>query len=252
MSAPHVHVPYRKVGEFIGFMKEHRINPEVYFRAGDFTTATGEELRGLVAELDYGPAFTVHAPFMDLCPAAVDPGIRRVTLERFSQTFDAAEALGARAIVFHSGYEKWKYAHNVDIWLEQSFKTWPEFIRRAFSIGATVAIENIFEDEPSNLVSLMRELGSEHFGICFDTGHMNLFSTVPLAEWLDALGEHIVELHLHDNLGDLDAHLPIGDGAFDFDALFKVLKGREDIVHTIEATSPEDALKSLEALKGYL
>lgn len=231
-------------------IKKHRLNLEIFFRAEDVVSFTEKNLENLLKELDYGPIITIHAPFMDLSPAAVDPGVRAVTRERFSQVFEAAKVLRPKAIVFHSGYEKWKYAHKVEVWLDGCLDMWPEFIRKAEALDIKIAIENIFEDTPDNLALLMKELASKHFGICFDTGHMNIFTSVPLSEWLDALAGYIVELHLHDNSGDIDSHLALGEGNFDFDSLFNALKGR-DIIRTIEATSTEDVLKSLEALKKY-
>ena len=79
-------------------------------------------------------------------------------------------------------------------------------------MGVKIAIENIFEDEPSNLRLLMEQMGSDNFGVCFDTGHCNLFSKVPLEEWMRALAAYIAELHLHDNDRSADQHLPMGEG----------------------------------------
>jgi sugar phosphate isomerase/epimerase len=155
------------------------------------------------------------------------------------------------SIVFHSGYEKWKYALKFDVWLEKSLMTWKPLIKRATDNGLKIAIENIFEDEPTNLRLLMEAAGSENFGICFDTGHFNLFSKVPLDEWLGQLKYHIIELHLHDNNKTFDDHIAIGDGNFNFNTLFATLKDR-DLVYTIEGHTPEDVLKSLQRLNDYL
>ena len=250
MSSPHVHVPYGRIWDHLDFAREHSLNLEIFFSAFDLLSLAASDLGALLGELDYGPSITLHAPFMDLAPAAVDPGVREVTAERFNQALDAAGELKAVAVVFHSGYDKWKYGHNMDIWLERSLGFWPDFIERARGLGTRIAVENIFEDTPDNLRLLMEKLGSKNFGICFDTGHMNIFGRVPLGDWLDDLGGHIIELHLHDNRGDLDSHLPVGDGDFDFDSLFARLAGRE-VIRTIEATSPEDVLTSLERLKKY-
>jgi len=250
VAGPHVHVPYGKIGDYIGFIRERRLDLEIFFNAPDLLSATSDDLVALLHNLNYAPRLTMHAPFMDLSPAAMDPGVKDVTLERFDQVFDAAAVLRPRAVVFHSGYEKWKYGHKVELWLERSLRFWPYFIERAEDLETKIAVENIFEDEPRSLALLMERLGSESFGVCFDTGHMNIFSEAPLSEWLDGLGKYIVELHLHDNNGDLDSHLPVGEGTFDFDALFRGLEGR-DPIRTVEATSPEDVLKSIEGLKAY-
>ncbi len=96
----------------------------------------------------------------------------------------------------------------------------------------------------------MEKMGSQYFGVCFDTGHFNLFSATTLEEWLQQLNPYIIELHLHDNNKSADNHRAIGDGSFDFDALFPLLKDR-NLVYTIEAHTKEDAFKSLERLKTY-
>jgi sugar phosphate isomerase/epimerase len=188
---------------------------------------------------------------MDLSPGAVDMKVRAVTAERFSHTLDIAEALSPEVVVFHSGYEKWKYAHRADLWLDASVSTWRPFIERAARLGIKLAIENIFEDEPSNLEMLMKELHGESFGICFDTGHCNLFSRVPVREWLDALKPYIFELHVHDNDKSFDSHLPIGEGTFDFKTLFDNLNNKT-CVYTIEAHTPERVMTSIERIYKFL
>lgn len=245
-----MHVPYEKIGDYLRFIRENRLNLEIYFSAAGLDAIGGDALQRLKESLDYAPSLSFHAPFMDLCPGAVDLKIRAVTMERFNQVLDAAEILKPKCIVFHSGYEKWKYAHNVDIWLEKSLETWRPLISAAGKLGVRIAVENIFEDEPSNLKLLMETIGSGNFGICFDAGHCNLFSKVPLKAWLEELGPYILELHLHDNDKSADQHLPIGDGTIDFKTLFSEMKGR-DCIYTIEAHSAEKAMRSLAALKRY-
>lgn len=250
MIDPHVHIPYHKIWDYLNYIRENRSNIEIYFPSSDLDTINAGDIKKLQTSLDYNPDLSFHGPFMDLSPGAVDSKIRAVTIGRFTHTMDIAEVLSPKVIVFHSGYEKWRYAHRVDIWLEESIKTWRPLISRAADTGVKLAIENIFEDEPSNLELLMKELGSENFGICFDAGHCNLFSKVPLEQWLHSLKPYIVELHIHDNDKTFDSHLPIGDGNIDFKALFSILKNI-NCLYTIETHTPEDVLKSIERLKGY-
>jgi len=250
MVNPHVHVPYHRIGDYLGFIQENRIDLEIFFPSHFLDCGGNSGISGLKERLGYNPSFTIHAPFMDLSPGAVDSKVRKITLERFSHIFDIAEILSPKAIVFHSGYEKWKYELKTDVWLENSLKTWEVLIKRAVDLGVKIAIENIFEDDPENLRLLMDAMGSEHFGICFDTGHFNLFSKIPLKEWFEQLKPYIIELHLHDNNKTFDEHLAIGDGTFDFAALFPYLKDK-NMIYTIEGHTPEDVLKSIERLKSY-
>jgi sugar phosphate isomerase/epimerase len=247
----HIHIPYDKLGKYLQFIKQERFNLEIYFKSDTLDSISREDILALRKKLDYNPLLTIHAPFMDLSPGAIDSKVRVVTIERFSHVLNIAEDIKAKAVVFHSGYEKWKYSLKPDLWLDGSIKTWKPLIERAGDIDVKIAIENIFEDEPTNLKLLMQELGSKNFGICFDTGHFNLFSKTPLRDWLNALKSYIIELHLHDNNKNADSHNPIGDGTFDFDTLFSSLRGR-DLIYTLEAHNAENAKKSIERLKAYL
>ena len=257
---PHVHMPFGRLLEFAPLCRENGFDLELYIQACDMDLLAPESasdqkkmrLEETLKLLDYGPELSVHAPFMDLSPGAVDEKIRAVTIDRFGKTLDLAGALGAGTIVFHSGYEKWKYSLRMDLWLERSVLTWESLLKRAQKAGIRIAVENIFEDSPENLEALFGVLGCESFGLCFDTGHFNLFSkSLALEDWLLPLKKYIIELHLHDNDGSADAHRPIGEGTFPFDRLFKELRGREEIVFTVEAHNKEDVFKSLARLKEF-
>lgn len=239
------------MGDYLDFIREYKLNFELYLSSSSLDSLRPGAIGELREKFDYNPSISLHAPFMDLSPGAVDTKVRAVTLERFSHIMQIAETLSPRVIVFHSGYEKWKYAHRVDLWLEGSILTWKPLIKKAAALGIRIAIENIFEDEPSNLEALMKELHSRHFGICFDTGHCNLFTNVSLDDWLRVLGPYLFELHLHDNDGSSDQHLPIGEGTFDFRTLFSSLEKR-DYLCTIEARTPECVMKSMEKLAVFL
>jgi sugar phosphate isomerase/epimerase len=250
MISPHIHVPYEKIGDYISFIKQNKPNLEIYFNSAVLDSINTDSILMLKNMLDYNPSLSFHAPFMDLSPAAIDSKVRDATIERFNHVLDIAEVLKPKSIVFHSGYEKWKYSLKIEVWLEKGLQTWKPLNERAKGMGVKIAIENIFEDEPANLRMLMESMASENFGVCFDTGHCNLFSKVPLEKWLEDLKGYIVELHLHDNDRSADLHYPIGDGSFDFNTLFSELKNN-NCIYTIEAHTLEHMLKSMERLKEY-
>ncbi len=251
MIHPYIHIPFNRIEEYLFFIKEKKFNLEILFTSQILDSIKESEIIELKDKLDFSTSVTIHAPYMDLSPGAVDSKVRIVTLERFFHILEIAKILKPKSIVFHSGYEKWKYALNVNLWLEMSLKTWQLILREALSVGTKIAIENIFEDNPINLRLLMEEMGSESFGICFDSGHFNLFSRVSLKEWLNQLRPYIIELHLHDNKGTFDDHFAIGEGSFDFNTLFSEMRGK-DIIYTIEAHTPDGVIKSINRLKDIL
>ena len=251
MTGYHVHIPYDKIGCYFTFIEQERLNLEIYFNSKTLDSINRSDVFHLREKLFYNPLLTIHAPFMDLSPGAIDSKARTVTMERFSHVLDIAEDLKAKAVVFHSGYEKWKYSLKLDVWLEASLMTWKPLLKKADEINIKIAIENIFEDEPTNLKLLMENMPSNNFGICFDTGHLNLFSKVSLEDWMEALNPYIIELHLHDNDKKSDQHLAIGDGTFDFDRFFELLENK-DCIYTLEAHNAENVKRSIERLKKYL
>lgn len=165
----------------------------------------------------------------------------------------AAELLKPRVIVFHPGYDELRYGDNRLAWLENSISFWREMLPTAKDLGCTIAIENIFEKEPSTLRDLLEEVNDPAFRHCFDAGHWNMFTTVTMEEWFAELGPFIAESHIHDNHGQIDEHLPLGEGEIDFDQLFELLKRHApNSVWTIEAHSKERLERALKNIGKYL
>ncbi|MGC2422848.1 MAG: sugar phosphate isomerase/epimerase family protein [Nitrospirota bacterium] len=251
--AVHVHVPYQKFFERLDFLRENRINPELFFLSGQLDKITRSDIEALRASMDWSPTVSIHAPFMDLCPGAVDSKVGAVTLERYLQTLEVTAPLKPLSVVFHSGYERWKYAGNVDIWLSRSMAVWRKVLQLAEKTGVKVAVENIVDSEPAHLVRLAEEINHPLFGLCFDIGHRELFSKLTPVEWLDPIAPWLFELHLHDNSGVEDDHLPIGGGKIEFGEFFKRLRELElNPVYTLEAHSEKDAMESLASLRKFI
>jgi sugar phosphate isomerase/epimerase len=255
MNRPlHIHLPYRQLGSRLDFFLENRHNAEIAFKGQDLDQIDPELLeRTAEGFRNAGLSLTVHAPFLDLNPGALEPYVFEATDIRYRQTLAAANRLGAKLIVFHPGYEYWKYGGRSQLWLDASIEFWPPIVALAEEFGINLAIENIFETEPMTLVQLFDHIDSPLFGHCFDVGHWRLFSDQTLEAWYAALGKRMIHFHLHDNNGTGDDHLPIGEGDIDFKQLFKLmdsLSARPSL--TLEARSPEEADRSLRNLKPFL
>lgn len=253
MRRIHVHLPYKRLIENIETVREMRLDLELYFDASSLDTITEKALQKLKESLDWNPYLSLHGPFMDMSPGGVDERVRRITVERFLHVIGIAGILKPKVIVFHPGYDKWRFHGHEDLWIENSLKTWELILEDAKRIKASIAIENVFEENSKTLEALVKGMNSSRFGICFDTGHFNLFSKKSLKEWFDSIGSYILEAHIHDNNGKKDEHLAIGDGKIDFDSLFKLLDGlSHKPLLTIEAHGKDAIVKSIERIKRYL
>ncbi len=254
MDPVHIHIPYTRLRDYFELMKKRRYDLEVYFAASVLNQLEISDLEKLRDSLDWNPSLTLHAPFMDLNPGAVDAMVRSATQMRFKQILTVATVLRPRVIVFHAAYDRWRYAGKKDLWLENSMDTWPRVMEAAARIdGLRVAVENVFDEEPEALSLLIERVSSPSFGFCFDTGHFNLFSTVSMEEWFSSLGRHLVEVHLHDNLGDEDSHWALGKGNIDFDRFFMLVQDHgARPAWTLEAHDAADIEPSLERIRGHL
>jgi sugar phosphate isomerase/epimerase len=244
------HLPYRYLETYLEYIIDKRIQPEIFFNADALDTMVTEQLVSY-ADILNGERIscTIHAPFMDLNPGSPEPLIRRVTSQRFSQVMDAAEILNPVSMVFHPGYDRWRQGESQEEWLGYCIDSFRPVLERAIQIGAVITVENIFETEPSTLKGLLDAMDSPSFRHCFDVGHWNLFKSVGMEEWFSVLGSYISHLHIHDNNGLRDDHMPLGDGNIDFDLYFRLIKRYvPDAVYAIEAHDREKVELAIERL----
>ena len=156
-------------------------------------------------------------------------------------------------MVFHPGYDRWRYGEKQSSWLKHSLDTFHEVIEATAPTGCTIAIENIFEEEPDTLLALLEACNHPRVRHCFDVGHWNMFSTGLMEEWFAELGPFVAECHIHDNHGQADEHLPPGEGQIDFPLLFRLLGSyAPEAVCTVEAHTFERMERAMRNLTDYL
>lgn len=239
--------------ERLGALASEGLSPEVYLDGVHLDRAAPEELAVVRAGVDkHGMRLTVHGPYMDAHPGGPDDDERKATARKLARAFDALEVLVPEIVVLHGGYERKRFGGDEDLWLENSLLTWGPLVERAEAMGVTIAVENIYERGPWPLRRLVDTVASERFRVCVDTGHLNVYSKADPAEWLEVLGDHVAEVHLHDNHGRRDEHLPPGDGTFDFRGFLAFLERHSPgAVLTLEQhdeAAVRKALRSLAAL----
>ncbi len=200
-----------------------------------------------------GLSCTVHAPFTDVSPGAVDRKVRGISVEQIKAGIDLSALLGARSMVFHTGWERKIYADAVDAWLENFTFSLEKIIEYAERSAIPIMLENVFELDTRLHREIFRRFPQKIFGFCLDAGHVYAFSKTPLAKWINDLGYRIGHLHLHDNHGGQDEHLAPGTGIVDFDMLFSWLKKNDRRpVMTLEAHDEETVTEGLASLSGFL
>lgn len=248
-----VHIPYYLLREkLLPRVIRERINPEISFSVLDLERFTAADFRETAKRLtDQALSITFHAPFMDLRPGAVDPAIRRVTLERLRQVCELLPWFRPRTMVCHPSFDVRYYGSPAGPWLENSLETWRALAEGLKGTETVVALENTYESDPEPLRLLFSELASPRFRFCFDTGHAHAFGSVSTGEWMAVLGDRLGEIHLHDNHGFSDEHLPVGEGSCDFPALMALVRGRDPRpILTVECHSEGNLQRMLENLRA--
>ena len=98
---------------------------------------------------------------------------------------------------------------------------------------------SFYAGTPGNLWAWLR-------GLTFDIGHANTVGKVQ--EFLKNVA-HANHLHVHDNHGESDEHLALGDGTINWRVAGKAITSRYNGVVVIEGRSIPEAKKSLAVFK---
>ncbi len=247
-----VHVPFTLLKEqLLPMVIREGINPEISFNHLDLDRFQRTDFRETADRLaGSGLSVTFHAPFLDLRPGAIDPKIRQVTLERLRRVFELLPLFRPRSIVCHPSFDEKYYISSEDQWLANSLETWNCLIEYVRGTETIIAMENVYEKGPHQLRPLFDALDSPHVRFCFDTGHANTFGCAPCTEWMEILGDRLGEIHIHDNDGTTDQHLPVGEGNFPFRELLALVRAKNlTPILTVEAHSDKSLRRMLENIR---
>lgn len=196
-----------------------------------------------------GLRITLHAPFQDLLPGALDDLILQASRARLQQAFDLLPVFRPRSIVCHLGYENRHYAGAREQWLANSLATWQPLAEQAAAAGTLLALENVYETDPELMVELVQRLQAPNVCLCLDVGHLQAFGGGDFDTWLRVLGPFIGHLHLHDNQGQADEHLALGQGLVPLDQVLQYFATRSQApIITLEPHQENSLWPSLEYL----
>ena len=191
-----------------------------------------------------------HGPFAELCPCAIDPRVRQVSLDRVIQAAELAESLGISRVLFHGGFIPLVYFP--EWYVEQSVLFWKEALDRIPS-DVTLLVENVMEPGPETLVQIAGGVNAPRLGLCLDVGHANtIVSKVPPLDWISPMAPYLRHVHLHNNEGNMDTHSPLDQGRIPMEeVLEKISACCPEVTFTIENQDCRDSVRYL-LEKGYL
>ena len=205
---------------------------------------------------------SVHAVFYELNMAAFLKGIREESVRYINKSIDFCHELGGEVITVHPGkftYEVLPGASiDTDLLMKIQWDHNIESLKRinayAESKGITLCLENLgwnevaqsFEDR----LKIRDEVG-DTLQFTLDIGHARINSEAGVEEGFRVLGDNIRHIHISDNYGKEDDHLPIGEGNTDFSRFFHLIKNFSHII-TLEIVAPGPDLGSILKSLAYL
>lgn len=193
-------------------------------------------IKGYAKLLDsFTGTLSMHGPFHELCLSSMDRQVQNLALKRLSQALRLGYELGCSTMVVHSCFNPlMNYPTYLDGWVDNATWFWERFLPLCERYDMTVALENIWDQNPVAMLRVLNKVNSPFLKACLDTGHVNIFSSLPITAWVESLGEFLVHFHVHDNHGREDEHLPVGWGDIDFSWLSSY-KNNTDITFVNEA-----------------
>ncbi len=163
----------------------------------------------------------LHGPFLDMSYTSWDHLILEATRRRVRDTLELCRRLNPEHLVLHLRCPAYFCRpERLDGWVRAAREFWEPWLERFAGLGVTVAFENVEESDPASGIALLEALRDYPCGFCLDVGHAHAFSCLEPRGWVERLGTRIVHLHVHDNSGDDDRHLPPGAGSIDFGQLY--------------------------------
>ncbi|ASJ03279.1 xylose isomerase [Thermococcus profundus] len=196
----------------------------------------------------YGLKATVHAPFSDLNIASFNERIKEASLGIIRETIELAAELEALVVTMHPGHCSPISVKNRGKYLEIHREALRRISHWSEEYGVKVGVENMPRFpilDAQNCDRLMEIIEGVEIGITFDVGHLNT-TTRNFDRFMELFGHRIVHVHLHDNSGERDEHLSLGDGTVPWK---RVLPKLPDVTWALEVSDLESARRSIKFLR---
>jgi len=185
--------------------------------------------------------YTIHSPCRGTNIASLLEPIRRASVEVIGECLSIAGTVNA-GVVVHPGYFAWAAERQKAE--DQCKRSIAELTTLSGQYGAPFFIENMGDwgyfllKTPDELPLIRNAM------FALDVGHAH--QNHCLSRFLDTPIHHF---HLHDNNGETDSHVAVGDGTIDFTPVMKAVK-KTRLTPIIEVATFEGVLKSIDRLQA--
>jgi sugar phosphate isomerase/epimerase len=212
---------------------------EIFCTRSHFEYATKAEVQAMAGALEAHrlKLVSLHGPTSRDLSAMRESGtplsiceverVRRIeAMDELKRVIDVADDLPYARLILHMGGSRETADPRKR---DAAFSTLEHLVLHAHHAGVTICVENTSSEmgDPSYLRAFVDETRLTGLRFNFDIGHANL-AELPKEERLERnfspLRELVSSVHLHDNHGEKDEHLPPYDGTIEWPAAIKLLK----------------------------
>ena len=157
---------------------------------------------------------------------------RAERMEKMKRSIRGTAVLGCKNWIVHPIMP---YGIN-ELGTDDAQKTWDlnvVFMRELLACAKEHDIIICFENMPmpnfslGSVEAIMRfvnEMNDDHFRVCLDTGHVNVFPGLTLYDPVHMIGDKLQTLHVHDNSGKSDEHRLPWLGTADWEGFGRALR----------------------------
>ncbi|MDU9376808.1 hypothetical protein McpSp1_14370 [Methanocorpusculaceae archaeon Sp1] len=202
---------------------------------------------------DTGLESSVHLPFSGLNPASLNEDIWGTTVDQLSACVSSAAEF-SDMVTLHPGYLEPNGREAMSVAWNNHKEALVRLSDAAKDAGVVLCLENMpnLEDfycrDPYELAGFADAVPG--ISLTFDVGHANTNQN------LDAFCKLILprarHMHIHDNYGKYDEHLPLGKGSIDWMKVLPRIKADyHGKIMVVEGRNPAEGKVSLDMLREW-
>lgn len=180
--------------------------------------------------------YSLHPPAWDTNLTSENRAMRKASFEEYRKTILFASRLKASYVVIHPGFV-YLPAFDRRLARQRAVQAVSALNELARAAGVRLAVENVGYGGMASLftqeeyVEFVQDL-DENAGYLLDTGHAFL-NGWDIPALIRQTGRRLLALHLHDNRGLADEHLPVGAGNIRWEPVWQTLR---ELPHPVTLT----------------
>lgn len=225
-------------------------------------TVIREMKKEILGELErHSMGLVCHLPTF-VCTADMTESIRKASLEEMLNSVAVSSEIGASKAVLHPAMTTWLGFLAMDRVRDYADEALEKIMEQAEKSNICLCLENMFPRygyffDPVDFLEVLERFPL--IRLTLDVGHANIEDKTGkrLAEFVKVLGKYISHVHISDNKGKEDEHLPLGVGKINFKEVIRLLEmiGYNDTVtfeiFTPDRTYPGESLKRFKEMKNH-